>query len=236
MVEGRGYTVEKQEDTPTYKVFRIKGELTTNMDLHAFPFDRHQLEVVVEDKLLGDDSLRYAPDPARTSLHGDLVLSGWRIDPTRARGTARSVAYPVFGQSFSRYTFTVTLERPGLSAFLKGMLPALLIVLSGFLAMLMDPDKIAPRLNVTTAALIASLLFHMNQTSAIPPVGYMTFADRFMLINYLHLLFCLAASILLVNLVDAKQEPRAQRLSRRLAWLGPPLWLVMQAVNALLAR
>lgn len=237
IMNGRGYTVEKQEDEPAYKVFRIKGELTSNMNLRSFPFDRHHLQIHVEDKLLSDKELIYEPDTPRTGLHGDMVLAGWRIDPARVRGSGASVAYPVFGQSFSRYTFTVTLERPFLSAFLKGLLPALLIVLSGFLAMFMGPDKIAPRLTVATSALIASVLFHINQTSAIPPVGYMTFCDRFMLINYLVLLCCLGASILLVNLVDARQEPRAQRLGRRLAWIGPPLWLVLQGINgALMAR
>lgn len=233
IMNGRSYSVEKQEDLPTYKVFRVKGELTSNMNLRSFPFDRHELQVVVEDKLLPDSSLRYVPDPPRTRLHPDMVLAGWHIDPAQARGAARSVDYQVFGQAFSRYTFSVTLERPLLSAFLKGLLPALLIVISGFLAMLMGPDKIAPRLTVTTSALIASLLFHINQTSAIPPVGYMTFADRFMMINYVLLLFCLAASILLVNLVDARQEPRAQRISRRLSWIGPALWTLLQLGHAL---
>lgn len=234
IMNGRGYTVEKQEDEPAYKVFRVRGELTTNMNLRSFPFDRHRLQIMLEDKLLPDGALQYVPDAQRTGLHGDLVLAGWRIDPAQARGAVRSVPYVVFGQSYSRYTFGVTLERPLLSAFLKGLLPALLIVLSGLLAMFMGPDKIAPRLTVLTSALIASVLFHINQTSAIPPVGYMTFCDRFMLINYLVLLCCLGASILLVNLVDAKQEGRAQRVGRRAAWAGPPAWLLMQVVNAVL--
>jgi hypothetical protein len=234
IMNGRGYSVEKQEDEPAYKVFRVKGELTTNMNLRSFPFDRHRLQILVEDKLVPDTGLQYVPDPQRTALHGDMVLAGWHIDPGRARGTVASVAYPVFSQSFSRYTFTVNLERPPLSAFLKGLLPALLIVLSGLLSMFMGPDKIAPRLTVATSALIASVLFHINQTSAIPPVGYMTFSDRFMMINYLVLLCCLGASILFMNLVDARQEARAQRLSRRSAWVGPPVWLLLQGVNAVL--
>ena len=136
IMNSRSFTVDKQEDEPTYKVFRIKGELTNNLNLRPFPFDQHDLVIILEDKLQTEEAQVYVPDPARTGLHGDMVVAGWHIPPGRYGGAVRSDRYAVFGQSYSRYTFSVTLDRPWLSAFLKGLLPALLIVISGLLALL----------------------------------------------------------------------------------------------------
>lgn len=234
VMNGRSYTVDKQDDEPTYKVFRVKGELTSSMNLRPFPFDSHQLLVTLEDKLLPESGLVYAADLPRTGMHGDLLLAGWRVTPGSITAQVRPDRYPTFGQTYSRYTFSVTLERPWLSAFLKGLLPALLIVISGLLALQMGPDKIMQRLTVCTSALVASALFHINLTASIPPIGYLTFADRLMLINYVILLVALGASILLMNLIDAHREPRAVALHRRIKWLTPLGWGLLQAGNALI--
>lgn len=234
IMNSRSFTVDKQEDEPTYKVFRIKGELTNNLNLRPFPFDQHDLVIILEDKLQTEEAQVYVPDPARTGLHGDMVVAGWHIPPGRYGGAVRSDRYAVFGQSYSRYTFSVTLDRPWLSAFLKGLLPALLIVISGLLALLMSADKIMQRLTVCTSALVASVLFHFNLTSSIPPVGYLTFADRVMLINYLTLLIALWVSINLMNHLDARRDEHAARLHVRIKRLVPLAWAALQVGNALL--
>ena len=42
-------TVEKQDDTPTFRVYRVRGELATNLDLRPYPFDHHTLEIAIEE-------------------------------------------------------------------------------------------------------------------------------------------------------------------------------------------
>lgn len=233
VINGRGYTVERQENEPTYKVYRVRGEMNTTLNLRPFPFDRHSLAFSIEDKFMGHEALRYVPDRAHSGLHGDLVLPGWRIANNDYFSSVRTDTYKVFGQSYSHYTFGITLERPILSAFLKGLLPGLLIVVTGLLALLMGPDKIMQRLTVATSALVASVLFHINLTSLIPPVGYLTFADRFMILNYLTLLGAIAASIWLMNLVDAKRDDEAAPLHKKIRVLAPLSWLLVQIGNAL---
>ena len=76
----------------------------------------------------------------------------------------------MFDQTYSRLTFTTHVSRPPLAGLLKGFLPALFIVLTGMLAVLMGPDKIPQRLTVSTSALIGSVLFHINLTGSIPPL------------------------------------------------------------------
>ena len=57
-------------------------------------------------------------------------------------------------------------------------------------------------------------MFHVNLGGQIPPVGYLTFADRFMIISYLVLITCLSSAILLMRHIHTKNEISAQRIYR----------------------
>lgn len=225
ILNGRS-TAEKNDDDPRFKVFRVRADLVSQLDLRAFPFDSHKLTVVFEDKLLQDHQIVYEPDPSMTGIHPSAVVVGWRLAPTWQVRIDRD-PYPVYGQSYSRATFSIAVTRPKLSAFLKNLTPALIIALSGFLALFMGPDKASQRLTLTTSALVGSVLFHINMTSSIPPIGYLTFADRIMLINYLGL-----ASVLIINVrfLALSEAGQTDLLQRRLG--STRLWSMLLFVSA----
>lgn len=225
ILNGRS-TAEKNDDDPRFKVFRVRADLLSQLDLRSFPFDSHKLQVVFEDKLLQDHQLVYEPDPSMTGIHPSAIVVGWRLAPTWQVQIDRD-PYPVYGQSYSRATFTIAVTRPKLSAFLKNLTPALIIALSGFLALFMGPDKASQRLTLTTSALVGSVLFHINMTSSIPPIGYLTFADRIMLINYLGLATVLIINVRFLALSEAGQT---DLLNKQLS--GTRLWCLLIFVAA----
>ena len=204
VLNGR-FSAEKNDDDPRFKVFRVRADLVSQLDLRAFPFDTHRLTITFEDKLLQDHQLIYEPDPSMTGIHPSAVVVGWRLAPQWNVKIDRD-PYPVYGQNFSRATFSIGVSRPKLSAFLKNLTPALIIALSGFLALFMGPDKATQRLTLTTSALVGSVLFHINMTSSIPPIGYLTFADRIMLINYSGLAAVLIINVRFLALSEAGQN------------------------------
>lgn len=78
-------------------------------------------------------------------------------------------------------------------------------------------------------------------TSTIPPTGYLTFADLFMIISYATLLGGLATSVTLMNLIaaqgdesDADKKERLNRITQRLRKVSlvslPAAWLVAQGI------
>ncbi|MBL9006951.1 MAG: hypothetical protein JNJ46_22030 [Myxococcales bacterium] len=229
ILNGRS-TAEKNDDDPRFKVFRVRADLVSQLDLRSFPFDSHKLQVVFEDKLLQDHQLVYEPDPSMTGIHPSAIVVGWRLAPTWQVQIDRD-PYPVYGQSYSRATFTIAVTRPKLSAFLKNLTPALIIALSGFLALFMGPDKASQRLTLTTSALVGSVLFHINMTSSIPPIGYLTFADRIMLINYLGLATVLIINVRFLALSEAGQTDLLNKQLR-----GTRLWCLLIFVAAHLAH
>jgi len=55
----------------------------------------------------------------------------------------------------------------------------------------------------------------------------MTFADKFMLANYVILFAALAVTVRLMLLVTAEELEKAKKLHKYTQWLIPTLWLVM---------
>ena len=47
----------------TFYTYRVKANLSTNLDLRKYPFDSHQLAVAIEDKNLGAREMVYENDP-----------------------------------------------------------------------------------------------------------------------------------------------------------------------------
>lgn len=217
ILNGRA-SVEKNDDEPRFKVFRVRADLLAQLDLRTFPFDAHRLSIAFEDKVLQDSAVIYEPDPEMTGVHPSAIVVGWTLDRNWQARIDRDV-YSVYGQSYSRATFSIGVSRPRLSAFLKNLTPALIITLSGFLALFMGPDKATQRLTLTTSALVGSVLFHINMTSSVPPIGYLTFADRIMLINYLGLVAVLIVNVRFLALSEAGQtDLLARQLGRTRLW------------------
>jgi hypothetical protein len=201
ILNGRA-SIEKNDDEPRFKVFRVRADLVAQLDLRAFPFDAHRLVISLEDKILQDNRLVYEPDMQMTGVHPSAVVVGWSLDKQWQVLIDRD-SYEVYGQSYSRATFSIGAQRPKLSAFLKNLTPALIITLSGFLALLMGADKATSRLTLTTSALVGSVLFHINMTSSMPPIGYLTFGDRFMMINYVGLVLVLMVNVKVLAISEA---------------------------------
>lgn len=210
-------TAEKNDDDPRFKVYRLRGELMSQFDLRWFPFDAHRLSISIEDRLLQDTQLVYEPDLPMTGIHPSAVVVGWQLDPNWQVRVDRD-SYAVYGQSYSRITFSIGAHRPRLSAFLKNLTPALIIALSGFLALLMGADKATPRLTLTTSSLVGAVLFHINMTSSMPPIGYLTFADRFMLINYIGLVTVLIVNVRVLAISESGVTDLSQHALGRIKY------------------
>ncbi len=105
------------------------------------------------------------------------------------------------------------------------------MLIVGLLSLLMAGDKLVPRLTLATSAIISSVLFHLNMTSSLPPLGYLTLADKFMVINYVALVAALISSILILYYSDKKHEVLISRTYRLALTTVPVGWAALQGLN-----
>lgn len=227
-MNGRALSSDLQTDEPAEKLYRIHAALTTNVDVRGYPFDRHHLPITLEDREIPSSGLVYVPDETLSGIDPAVTVGGWQL-----AGWDASVGdhyYAPWDDSWSRYEFHVIIGRGLISGLFKALLPGLLIVVSGFLALLLGPDMLIHRLGINTSAIVGAILFHINLTSQVPPVGYLTFADKFMLANYVGLIGALLATVLLMVIETRENGALSFRVHRISRATIPLTWLAAIAV------
>ena len=213
----------------TWKAYRARASLITNLDVRNYPFDEHQLVIEMEDKINNIDKVRYVVDEKASGVDSSAVVSGWQLRSEPKMWNAEVVEhyYPNYDSTYSRYRFYVTIYHPWQSSFLKGLFAPIVIVLVGLLAVLMREDKISDRLALTTSSLVGAILYHLSVISSIPPVGYLTYMDKFMLVNYFVISFALGVTVVMMVYKDNDYHIRAKRLNNWTRGIIPLTWIVL---------
>jgi hypothetical protein len=202
-----------------------------NLNLVDYPFDEHRLIIVVEDKNYSAKELVYVYDPALSGIDSTARTAGWALRPEFS-GDVVDHDYAIFGDAWSRFNFYVTIYHNWWPSFLKGLFAAIVIVGVGMLSFLMPYDDTEDRLNLAAGTLASAIFYHLTLTSSIPPVGYLTFADKFMMLQYVFIFITLGISVALFILVGKgrKNEAIAKRLHKATRVTIPFLWVIAMVV------
>jgi hypothetical protein len=223
-MNGRANTMDTLIDTPTEKFYRIQATLSQNMDLKNYPFDVHNLSIDIEDKDSTVDGIVYIASD-ESGIDPSVIVVGWELG-NWSSGVTNHV-YETYNETFSRYSFSFEIKRVALTSIIKSFLPVLFMVLIGLLSLFIMADKVTTRLGLNISTLLAAVMFHVNLTSSIPPVGYLTFADKFMLATYIILMVVLASGILLMRHTDLKDDKKAREIYDKSLEFVPLLAVVL---------
>jgi hypothetical protein len=209
----------------TYHNYHVIANLYSNFILWDYPFDRHWLNLILEDRSLDTSQLVYVADPDLSGVDAYVSLAGWQIPPF-FDSYVYTHEYPMF-TDYSDYNFSLPIVRPALASFWKGIFASIVIGIVGPLSLLMQPEQISERLALSTSALVGAILYHLTLTSGIPSTGYLTYADKFMLVLYLVLGATLAVTVSQMMLIQAKKETFVHKLHAISRWLVPAAWVVL---------
>jgi hypothetical protein len=220
------YVVDVNE-TQGYLEYRVRGDFIKTFDFSQYPFETHELAVEIEHKNLDVNSLVFEADPT-SNIDPEANVAGWNIG-----GFQTSVTEHSYGdETFSRFVFSVDLQRPALSSFIKTVLPIAVITTISLLAFFMAPQNFAQRITLGVTTLLSATAFHLSLLSGIPPTGYLTFADKMMLSVYVIFLFNLSVSVYIMRFVEAKRIDDAVRVCRRSQRFLPILIIILIIVQA----
>jgi len=174
--------------------YRVQANLFINPDFNDYPFDVQDLQIIIEDSKYNVSSVTYAPMTDIIGADENFTLAGWNIKSYNATMTEHS--YP-WGENYSQFTFTVTLARnAGLSA-MKMLIPPIIFCIVSGLSFFFKADKITHRLGLGTSMLISAVMFHLSQTSSLPPLPSFILIDKIMIAVYAFLASSLFATTLI---------------------------------------
>jgi hypothetical protein len=172
--------------------------------------------------------LVYEPDPD-SGTEKSANVAGWNLG-TLQTGVVEHT-YP--DQTFSRFTFSVTIAKPFVSSFIKSILPISVITAISLLALFIAPQNFTTRITLAVTTLLAATTFHLSMLSGIPTTGYLTLADKIMIGVYALFLYNLASSVFIMRLVDNKKPEDALKIkSKAIKFL--PLMVILIAVLIIL--
>lgn len=228
MNAGAGHERENQtgkDDVDAY-YYRIRATMRTNLNLRNFPFDSHDLEIEIEDRNKTDKEYIYIVDPEQSGIDSSVYVAGWDLEP-RITGQVTSHNYDIYNEAYSRARFHISIGHPWSSSFMKGLFAAIVIVGVGMLSFLMSPNDAKDRIALTSGTLASAIFYHMTLTASIPPVGYLTYADRFMILQYIFITASLGVAIGLFLMQSAgESEEKLQQLHRVTRWSIPVIWVI----------
>lgn len=218
--------------TDRYHAWRIRAELQQEVDLRRFPFDEGRIPIHLEDARHDVTQMVYVVDET-SGIDDGVSLPNHRLDEGRAVSVVEH-EYPFFQQTYSRFMFSVGYSSPVPSTIVKDLLPAILIVLYGFLSFFMRPDAESSRYVVSTSGLIALVFYGASLTRDLPKTEYLTFADKYILLSIGVLLLTLASNVVIANEGRNQSRPERMALVNRYAGIATiTLWILLQAVVVL---
>ena len=209
---GRAQSVDKIIDSPTEKFYRIQANLQDPVDLRRYPFDSHNLTIEIEDKTETVDNLAYSANMEESGMEPSIQFVGWKLKGWNAAVTEHY--YPPYDETYSNYVFTIELERETLSALLKIFAPVFFIMMLNFATHFLDPHLVPNRLILHSSFMVATVMFHVAIGNQLPPLGYLTVADKFMFAAYLPLAFSIASAIAVMELSEEKRDKDALRVHK----------------------
>ena len=205
VANGRITGKEKLVEEKLHKELKLKAELNGYVDLSEYPFDKHVLSIELVDKA---DPLEVILElePKETKVASDVKLAGWAVD----RWAAAVEKHPVApGVDVHTLVFGVEVSRPRVAAIFKTFVPAFFMIFVMGFTLLLKPKSAAGRLTAATGALMTVVMFHLSSTSSLPPLGYLTRLDKFMIGTYLVYLVNILASVAIVRFDEAKKDKLA---------------------------
>lgn len=225
VVEKWGMTKEPSYPEPVsladgskYQCFHIQGKFNRKFDLRAYPLDRQDLPLEVEDSRHLATELTYVADTQNSGYSPEMSLPGWEIEGGKA--TASEFAYPTnFGrpqapggtERYAHFNYTVSIARPWAAYLIRMLVPMLVVLLSSFVSFYLAPVYVDARIGIATAALLSSVALHLTVSADLPHVGYVRLIDKIYNLCYVIIFVTLIESVWVVHLRDAGDEARARK-------------------------
>lgn len=243
-VESKGSIVEKKVGDMNYAAVRVTATMSENWQLEKFPFDRHKIEVFVEDSNASANDLVFVPDVVNSKLGDEIDLAGWT--PSNFIAQVRSKVYhsnygdpslPTDARSeFSRFAFTMDLHRQTFGSAIKLLSTVLLATAVAFVAFMVKPSDLDARFGMGVGALFAVAASAFIASSSVPDSGVMTTADSMHMVALAFIFGTLLISAICLKFEVSGREALAFHIDHICVVLLPALfygWAAYQVWCAL---
>jgi len=213
--------------------FRVQSKFYFSADNSVFPFERHRLEIMMEDPYQSSEELVYLADNYTTGMSPTIHFPGFARASLKQSMYVSNFTYPsppdVAAKTFSRLTYVMDLTRPYGNGVMKGVLPPFFLLLVLSFNTLLPLKHITNRITVAGSVLVSAVMYHANLESQTPPTGKLSIADEIMISTYFLVTVNFSGAIVILLLSDRDHLQRAmdvQWVCVAVQWVCTPLTFV----------
>jgi hypothetical protein len=203
---------------------KIRAIVQQDWDLSNFPFDRHVLEIELEEGFDEAAALTYRPDTANSGYSEEIELPGWRI--TDFRLTERTVDYPSdFGDpalsegesSYSRLVASMEIQRQNTTVFFRLISAACVamgIALLTFLMLPTDVGVFTARMTLLVGALFATVISMQFGEQTLGATLRVSLVDKIHILTLIYIFVAVVMTLISRKLCASEETERARRGDR----------------------
>jgi hypothetical protein len=242
-VDAKTGIIEKKIGDMNYASARITATIFKTWGLETFPFDRHRINVYVEDSGLFQGQMVFEPDLTNSRLGDEIALPGWVLSgyttetgPKTYKTNYGDTSLPTDAQStYSRLTFGMDMTRQGFGSAIKLLSTVIFATLVAFVAFGIRPVDVDPRFGLGIGALFAVAASAFVVASTVPDSGLLTVADQVHIISMGFIFASVVQSAFCLKWDEAGEEAKWKMVDKWslivfpllfLLWTG---WLVSKA-------
>jgi hypothetical protein len=204
---------------------KVTGTFRHDWDLRRFPFDRHSLEILLEEGAQEEAGFAYEADTANSGYDLRAPVEGWRVAgmrlevvPARYATSFGDPAAPDSESRFARLRAVLELKRADYTGFLKltaTLYAAFLVCAIGGL-MPMTATTFAPRITLLGISLFALVVSMRAASAALGSEHAATLVDRLHVVGLAYVVAVTAVTVLARTRLERAAEgaPGPPRLDR----------------------
>lgn len=221
-VESKELIYEDRLDDSYYTVSRVSATVTKFWDVRRFPLDNHVMTIEIEDSQDEDFKQVYLADKDNSKYDPQVQVPGWDIKMGKAEIASHlyttnygDITLPTNSESsYSRFIYSLFIERPGYEYFLKMFLSVFVATLISFLAFLIKPTDLDPRFGLGIGAIFAAVASQYVVSSSLPETNVMTLADKLHILSIIFIFVSLFESTLSLRIFYKGKEELSKRMDR----------------------
>ncbi|MGL5132646.1 MAG: hypothetical protein ACRC78_08970 [Planktothrix sp.] len=201
----------------------ISTTLYYNWDTNNYPFDRHVLQIILEETQLDASNFVHTPDFSGSSYQKDMNLAGWRITDFRISQVnfpyQTSFGNPSIPKDInyrSRIVISVTINRESKVSFFKLSLGVYAAVALSIITLLLDED-FGDRMGIFVGTLFAVLVNMQTATSELGSSNSVTLIDFIHIMAIIYIFITASLLVYTRFLSESEQEQLSRDLMRRFA-------------------
>lgn len=179
----------------------VQGRFYESFALADYPLDSQSLSIILEDSTNFADALIYKPDTTMSGLDQTLRVQGFEVTVLSSKsylhsyGTDFGYLGSTENQTYSALEFQIQIERNPNLFLWKLMLPLLLVLITNWLTLLMNPKYVEVRTAMPATALLTTVFLQLSAMETVSQASTLVLMDKIYLVAYASIVLTLARVI-----------------------------------------